>query len=618
MSNNVCNAAIYEPDYIGTATYSPEDNKLRITPFSRLDAEIYAEVKAAGYRWAPKQGIFVAPMWTPSRYDLAVKLCGNVGDEDTSLTERAEDRAERFEGYSENRAKDAEQAKKSVDVIAGNIPFGQPILVGHHSERHARRDAKRIENGMRKAVNMWETSEYWKFRAAGALRHAKYKEKPEVRARRIKGLEADKRKQERNKAESSKALALWSADGLTLERALSIAGYNHMSFCFTLDKFPRNPPVSQYEGSMGVWSALDHGIITANQAQSLVVPNYKRNIAWAERWIEHYSNRLAYEHAMLDEQGATELLAKKPRSKAATLPLCNYSVATGLDIPNMYHRGEMVHYPMHHMTKAEFAAINKDYKGTRVVGNSHRVRTAMIRDSEDGLKLCVIFLTDSKTHEPPFAVDPEPPKDDGAAAIRRAEEYRKREIARQEEKVKSADFTAMKESLRAGVQIVAAPQLFPTPHDLAARMVDELDIQANDTVLEPSAGTGNLLQAVMNDNTAKHVVAVEINYTLAERLRREYPLTHVHNMDFLQYERPQWKVDRIIMNPPFQNGDDIKHIKHALTMLKEGGRLVALCANGPRQRDQLMPLCQLWEDLPAGSFSEAGTNVNVALLVIEG
>ena len=42
---------------------------------------------------------------------------------------------------------------------------------------------------MRRAVQMWETSEYWKQRAAGALRHAKYKELPAVRHRRIKGLE---------------------------------------------------------------------------------------------------------------------------------------------------------------------------------------------------------------------------------------------------------------------------------------------------------------------------------------------------------------------------------------------------------------------------------------------
>jgi hypothetical protein len=153
-----------------TATYSPDDNKLRLYAGGRLSPELYARVKAAGFGWAPKQDLFVAPMWTPWREDLLLELCDEIGDEDKSLSERAEDRAERFEDYSEARASDAESARKAVSAIADNIPLGQPILIGHHSERHARRDAEKIENGMRRAVKMWETSKYWEQRAAGAIR----------------------------------------------------------------------------------------------------------------------------------------------------------------------------------------------------------------------------------------------------------------------------------------------------------------------------------------------------------------------------------------------------------------------------------------------------------------
>ena len=46
-----------------SATYSPEDNKLRLYSTSRLDAELYARVKEAGFIFAPKQDLFVAPMW---------------------------------------------------------------------------------------------------------------------------------------------------------------------------------------------------------------------------------------------------------------------------------------------------------------------------------------------------------------------------------------------------------------------------------------------------------------------------------------------------------------------------------------------------------------------------
>jgi hypothetical protein len=161
-----------------TATYSPEDNKLRLYSSSRLDAETYARVKEAGFSYAPKQELFYAPMWTPHREDLLLEMCEEIDDEDRTLVERAEERSERFSEYSDKRSEDADRAHNSVSAIADGIPFGQPILVGHHSERRARKDAERIETGMRKAIKMWDTSKYWTDRGAGAVRHAKYKSGP--------------------------------------------------------------------------------------------------------------------------------------------------------------------------------------------------------------------------------------------------------------------------------------------------------------------------------------------------------------------------------------------------------------------------------------------------------
>ena len=79
--------------------------------------------------------------------------------------------------------------------------------------------------------------------------------------------------------------------------------------------------------------------------------------------------------------------------------------------------------------------------------------------------------------------------------------------------------------------------------------------------------------------------------------------------------------DRIVMNPPFANADDIKHIMHALKMLKPGGRLVAICANGPRQNDKLRPIVEarggIWEELPSDTFIGAGTSVRTVLLTLD-
>ncbi len=113
-----------------TATYSPEDNKLRLYTSTRLDAETYARVKAAGFSYAPKQELFFTPMWTPQREDLLLELCGEIGDEDTSLVERAEQRSERFSEYSDKRAEDADRAHQTVNRITDGIPLGQPILIG--------------------------------------------------------------------------------------------------------------------------------------------------------------------------------------------------------------------------------------------------------------------------------------------------------------------------------------------------------------------------------------------------------------------------------------------------------------------------------------------------------
>jgi 16S rRNA G1207 methylase RsmC len=74
--------------------------------------------------------------------------------------------------------------------------------------------------------------------------------------------------------------------------------------------------------------------------------------------------------------------------------------------------------------------------------------------------------------------------------------------------------------------------------------------------------------------------------------------------------------DCVLMNPPFSKGQDVAHILHALKFLKPGGRLVALCANGPRQQAELRPLAATWEALPDGIFGDQGTNVRAALMTM--
>ncbi len=45
--------------------------------------------------------------------------------------------------------------------ISDRIPFGQPILVGHHSERRHRKDIERSHNSMRKSVEAQQKADYY-------------------------------------------------------------------------------------------------------------------------------------------------------------------------------------------------------------------------------------------------------------------------------------------------------------------------------------------------------------------------------------------------------------------------------------------------------------------------
>jgi phospholipid N-methyltransferase len=595
------------------ATYDPADDKLRLRAISRLDAETYARVKAAGFGWAPKQDLFYA-VWNPVREDLLAELAGEIGDEETSLEDRAAERAERFEGYKDRRAVDAEHARKSVSAIADVIPLGQPILVGHHSERHARKDAEKIENGMRKAVRLWETVGYWQRRAAGAIHHARYKELPAVRARRIKTLEADQRKHQRDLAECEKCIHLWRDASIKHKDGSPTTLAERVAFLAKVGIGCR----------YGLEGRLEKGEITPEAAQESVIAGHEASAAHERRWIAHLDNRLAYERALLAESGYVP--PPKPKTKA-DLPILNYPGK--VSYRNRYSHSDVVECEATPMTKAEYAHINKDYRGTVISAcGTHRLRMAMLKGHAYG----IVYLTDSKQHARPdaAAVAAQAEADEAAreaAIARKLDESRKRQLAREAkapEREQAAQeavpFEAVKEALKAGVQVAVAPQLFPTPPALAARMVEMAGIEAGDRVLEPSAGTGNLAKAIRSAVPCAHLDLIEIDPRLCSILKASG--FEVSCCDFLAASMPvcpdsEEGHDCVLMNPPFSRGQDVAHILHALKFLKPGGRLVALCAAGPRQQAELRPLATTWEELPGDTFASQGTNVRAALMVVQ-
>ena len=82
--------------------------------------------------------------------------------------ERARSKAERLSGYAGNAQRRSNEFWKKSDMSeeATGIPFGQPILVGHHSESRHRRTIEKADNAMRKSVEESGKAEEYERRAA--------------------------------------------------------------------------------------------------------------------------------------------------------------------------------------------------------------------------------------------------------------------------------------------------------------------------------------------------------------------------------------------------------------------------------------------------------------------
>lgn len=173
---------------------------------------------------------------------------------------------------------------------------------------------------------------------------------------------------------------------------------------------------------------------------------------------------------------------------------------------------------------------------------------------------------------------------------------------------------------------------FPTPPALADRVVEEADIREGDLVLEPSAGKGDLIEAVLRRQPRCHVVAVERVWTLTAILREKFEHVKVEDpMDFIEWAGQfAWPTfDRVVMNPPFEKGQDADHVQAAYALLKPGGTLVSITGAGLWTNDSAK--CRAFrrwvealdhevEDLPEDSFKgEAAfrqTGVRCRLLIL--
>lgn len=153
-------------------------------------------------------------------------------------------------------------------------------------------------------------------------------------------------------------------------------------------------------------------------------------------------------------------------------------------------------------------------------------------------------------------------------------------------------------------------QAFYTPYDVAQLVVSLAGVEGH-AVLEPSAGEGALVNACQMAG-AKFVHAIEMEPSCEESLRRATEFVNI--TDFLSV-KPKPAYNRVVMNPPFAKGQDVKHIEHALKFLAKGGRLVTIVPD--KNNARLTALGAFIEEvMEAGTFKSSGTNVATRIISI--
>ena len=174
--------------------------------------------------------------------------------------------------------------------------------------------------------------------------------------------------------------------------------------------------------------------------------------------------------------------------------------------------------------------------------------------------------------------------------------------------------------IRTGFQLMQSlkhiPGFFPTPPAIVGEMLDRAGNVSGKTVLEPSAGKGNIAEDVRKAGGV--VSCIEKVFALAEHLRKLGFDTAC--WDFMD-RQPAELFDLVLMNPPFENRQDVAHVQHAFEFLKPGGRLVAIASStGAARLEQWATDRDGYvEPLPAKAFetSERPTGVNCAWVIAE-
>ncbi|CDX26807.1 Type I restriction-modification system methyltransferase subunit family protein (modular protein) [Mesorhizobium plurifarium] len=173
---------------------------------------------------------------------------------------------------------------------------------------------------------------------------------------------------------------------------------------------------------------------------------------------------------------------------------------------------------------------------------------------------------------------------------------------------------------------------FDTPDLVAGRVAELAEVRENMTVLEPSAGIGNLVAAILKrlPEPARIIIrANEIDEKRCRQLSERFDIVsgvRCGRVDFMKVDPAAVSpYDRVLMNPPFAKQADIAHVMHASRFVKPGGRLVSIMSASVTFRSDARTKAfrefvdaneGVIERLPEGAFKESGTAVNAVIVSV--
>ena len=177
---------------------------------------------------------------------------------------------------------------------------------------------------------------------------------------------------------------------------------------------------------------------------------------------------------------------------------------------------------------------------------------------------------------------------------------------------------------RASTELSKDLQYYPTPKKVIDILFRDVYLDSSMKVLEPSCGCGRILD-FLKIKGIRNSIGVEFdNSRVNQCLSKGHRVIQRNFLELI----PVQEYDLVVMNPPFYGKHYIKHVEKALKWLKNRGELICLLPSSARYDHKLINKEFLeennastgwgdgWTDLPVGSFSESGTNINTSFIKI--